>query len=97
MEDGRTGSNQPFPTFAEPRIGDMDETGGLGTPRLASFQQLPRARMLAMEIARGSEGEVMPNDALDLLCRREIIEPSGSGYKFQVELIRRWFARSRVQ
>lgn len=30
---------------------------------------------------------------LDLLARRELIEPADEGYRFQVELIRRWFAR----
>jgi len=30
---------------------------------------------------------------LDLLLRRELIEPTDGGYRFQVELIRRWFAR----
>jgi hypothetical protein len=33
---------------------------------------------------------------LDLLARRELIEPADGGYRFQVELIRRWFARSRI-
>jgi hypothetical protein len=32
--------------------------------------------------------------ALALLCRRELIEPVERGYRFQVELIRRWFARN---
>jgi len=27
---------------------------------------------------------------LDLLTRRELIEPANGGYRFQVELIRRW-------
>jgi hypothetical protein len=31
---------------------------------------------------------------LDLLIRRELVEPTDAGYRFQVELIRRWFARS---
>jgi hypothetical protein len=30
---------------------------------------------------------------LDFLTRRELIEPTDGGYRFQVELIRRWFAR----
>jgi hypothetical protein len=30
---------------------------------------------------------------LDLLTRRELIEPANGGYRFQVELIRRWFAQ----
>ncbi len=32
-------------------------------------------------------------DALDLLLQRELIEEVGEGYRFQVELIRRWFAQ----
>jgi hypothetical protein len=31
--------------------------------------------------------------ALDLLLQRDLIEPVGNGYRFQVELIRRWFAQ----
>lgn len=30
---------------------------------------------------------------LDLLTRRELIEPANGGYRLQVELIRRWFAQ----
>ena len=30
---------------------------------------------------------------LDLLTGRELIEPADGGYRFQVELIRRWFAQ----
>jgi len=33
------------------------------------------------------------NPTLNLLLRRELIEAVGDGYGFQVELIRRWFAR----
>ncbi|MEQ8381449.1 MAG: ATP-binding protein [Coleofasciculus sp. A1-SPW-01] len=33
------------------------------------------------------------NPSLNLLLQRELIEDSGCGYGFQVELIRRWFAR----
>jgi hypothetical protein len=35
------------------------------------------------------------DSTLDLLLRREIIEQVGDGYRFQVELIRRWFAKAR--
>jgi hypothetical protein len=34
-----------------------------------------------------------PDQALNLLARRELIEAVDGGYCFQVELIRRWFAR----
>jgi hypothetical protein len=33
--------------------------------------------------------------ALNLLLRRELIEPRNNGYCFQVELIRRWFIQSQ--
>lgn len=33
-------------------------------------------------------------DAVSLLLQRELIEEVGDGYCFQVELMRRWFARS---
>ena len=33
--------------------------------------------------------------ALDLLLLRDLIEPVNGGYRFQVELIRRWFAQPR--
>ncbi len=32
---------------------------------------------------------------LEALVRRELIEPEGTGYRFQVELIRRWFLHDR--
>ena len=32
------------------------------------------------------------HSTLNLLLRRELIEQVGDGYRFQVELIRRWFA-----
>jgi hypothetical protein len=32
------------------------------------------------------------DDALKLLLRRDLIEPTDNGYRFQVELMRRWFA-----
>jgi hypothetical protein len=35
------------------------------------------------------------NSSLDLLLRRELIEQVGDGYRFPVELIRRWFAQKR--
>lgn len=35
------------------------------------------------------------DSTLDLLLRRELIEPVGDRYRFQVELIRRWFAKAR--
>ena len=36
--------------------------------------------------------EISPADTLDLLLRRELIEPHGDGYRFKIELLRAWFA-----
>ena len=35
-------------------------------------------------------------NALNLLLQRELIEQVGDGYRFQVELIRRWFVSSQA-
>ena len=45
--------------------------------------------------ARTQLAEVSPTDldiTLKRLLQRELIEPVDNGYRFQVELIRRWFA-----
>jgi hypothetical protein len=44
-------------------------------------------------LARRFSGEDEVARALDLLVLRELIERAGEGYRFQVELIRRWFDR----
>jgi hypothetical protein len=44
--------------------------------------------------------ERFPNDlesTLALLLRRELIEKANDGYRFQVEMIRRWFAQDREE
>ena len=58
-------------------------------------------RFLAAEgegavVRREDLARQFPDDldcTLDLLLRRELIEPTDGGYRFQVELIRHWFAR----
>ena len=52
---------------------------GTGVGREALARQLPEPDEL--------------DYTLNLLCRRELIESADRGYRFQVELIRRWFAR----
>jgi hypothetical protein len=32
-------------------------------------------------------------ESLSLLLRRELIETTSEGYRFQIELIRRWFVK----
>ena len=66
----------------------------------------PGLALLCYMAAQGEAGMVSKSDlarqlpdpddlrgALDLLARRELIETLDGGYRFQVELIRRWFAR----
>ena len=48
--------------------------------------------MSRADLARQVDGE--SHTALDLLTRRELIEAVDGGYRFQVELIRRWFAKA---
>jgi hypothetical protein len=62
-------------------------------------------RMLLRFIAEQGAGVTVPTatlaaryphqlqETLQLLIRRDLIEPHNDGYRFQVELIRRWFAR----
>jgi hypothetical protein len=64
-------------------------------------------RALLRTLAARGEGAVVGRQALDAefpdaealertlraLAHRELIEPHGEGYRYQVELIRRWFAR----
>jgi hypothetical protein len=38
------------------------------------------------------EGMVHAGEALRRLLRAEILEQEGGGYRFKVELVRRWFA-----
>ena len=45
---------------------------------------------MARQLSGGDEDEL--ERTLDLLARRDLVEWDGEGYRFQVELIRRWFA-----
>jgi len=50
-------------------------------------------------VSREALARQFPNEldrTLDLLTRRELIESADGGYRFQVELIQRWFTRSRI-
>jgi len=47
-------------------------------------------------VGQGALARQFPDDidhTIDQLLRRELIEPADEGYRFQVELIRRWFAQ----
>lgn len=76
--------------FADIEQNQVDEVGravlrlmatydeGAGAPRQALVDYVPS--LLALE------------EALKALRQRELIEPVNEGYRFQVELVRRWFA-----
>jgi len=48
-------------------------------------------RTIVRRLARRFPAEL--DRTLDLLTRRELTEPADGGHRFQVKLIRRWFAR----
>jgi len=54
---------------------------------------LPRSsRLTPGRPPAGDAGAVAEGEALYQLLRRDVVEPAGAVYRFQVELIRRWFA-----
>jgi hypothetical protein len=61
---------------------------------IAQNQISPEARLLATKIARGGQNIEAKGEALEMLLRRDVVELTDRGYRFQVELIRRWFAGS---
>ena len=79
--------------FADIERNQVDPTG------LALLQLMARQSDGLLTISDGAlDVDKLPDaltldQALDQLLRRELIEPFAGGYRFQVELIRRWFAR----
>lgn len=81
------------------------ERGALFFHELATGQLTPEARALLHWLASQGEGALVSvtkvqaawpvglKPALTLLLRRELLEYVHGGYRIQVELIRRWFAR----
>lgn len=71
---------------------------------IANNQVSTQALHILQYMARKGEGVVVDTEVLRTqcegdfnacianLCQRELIEPLGNGYKFEVELIRRWFS-----
>ncbi|EDN66137.1 conserved hypothetical protein [Beggiatoa sp. PS] len=70
---------------------------------IANNQVTKNALTILQFLATHGEGKIVSKDALQAHCpddfetnianllQRELIEPLGDGYCFQVELIRRWF------
>lgn len=84
------------------------DSGAMFFADLAANQVDAAGRALLTALAAAGEGQASPLAALapalpdpadaaqvaERLRRRELIEPAGTGFRFQVELIRRWFARA---
>jgi hypothetical protein len=79
--------------FADIQRNQVDATGLAVLQTLAAQGQgasVPATRLADLAgLQDGSQFE----QALKLLLRRELLEDTAGGYRFQVELIRRWFAR----
>jgi hypothetical protein len=54
------------------------------------------ATLTASDAETRGNGSDAAEHALRHLARRELVERAESGYRFQVELVRRWFARQPV-
>jgi hypothetical protein len=68
-----------------------NQAGDSGEALLRTIAAAGEGATLA-RTALASIGGTELNEALTLLLRRDAIERDGEGYRFQVELIRRWFA-----
>jgi hypothetical protein len=77
--------------FADIQHNQLDEAGLKLLRALAVYGEGTEAshKTLAEHCRAGQPDEL--DQALRLLLQRDLIEKSGDGYRFQVELIRRWF------
>ncbi|HEX5688925.1 MAG TPA: AAA family ATPase, partial [Roseiflexaceae bacterium] len=69
----------------------FNQVEGLGTEILYFLIDQPDSRIDAEAIVQRFGQEALR--ALELLLRRDVIEETADGYRFQVELIRLWFKR----
>ena len=80
------------------RTGDFffsDMANQAGPGGVAALQLIAAAGPgggLAPAVLAGALGD-QAGEAIELLLRRDVIELDGDRYRFQVELIRRWFAQ----
>lgn len=88
----------------EAAIPEALSTGSFVFADIQSNQLNATGLAILQFLAAQGEGEIVSRktilqefsddfDAVGLLLQRELIEEVGDGYCFQVELIRRWFAR----
>jgi hypothetical protein len=79
--------------FADIQQNQVDQAG-LALMRLLAVQgEGCVASREALIAQAGPSSEFEP--ALAMLLRRDLLEAADGGYRFQVELIRRWFAQTR--
>jgi hypothetical protein len=79
--------------FADIERNQVDETGRTLLAALAGYGEGGIAgRDTLATHCQGVDPEAL-DQALNRLLQRDLIEKSGKGYRFQVELIRRWFVR----
>ena len=90
----------------EAAVPEALSTGGFVFADIQNNQVDVMGLAILQFLAAQGEGEIVgrtailqqfPDEynALDLLLQRELIEQVGDGYRFQVELIRRWFVSSQ--
>jgi hypothetical protein len=79
--------------FADIRQNQVDEVGLALLRKLAALGEgaIANREALANGLVRERETAGMEH-ALNKLQQRELIEATDGGYRFQVELVRRWFA-----
>ncbi|MCB0034799.1 MAG: hypothetical protein KDE51_12290, partial [Anaerolineales bacterium] len=93
----------------EAAVPEALETGGFFFADIEQNQIDTQAAELLHFIAKQGEGGCVAgrerplelsvsSDVIDQLLQRDLVEPvMGGGYRFQVELIRRWFARKETE
>ncbi|NTU84066.1 MAG: ATP-binding protein, partial [Chloroflexales bacterium] len=77
--------------FADIEHNQADAAGRALLRRLASLGQ--NAIVPGRALAHDDTGVEGTQAALDMIERRDLVERVGGGYRFQIELVRRWFAR----
>lgn len=80
--------------FADIERNQVDSTGVATLRYLASKGE---GGVVSMEELRAQLGTGIPDSCLAQLIRRDLLVKAGTGYRFQVELIRCWFASAPDQ
>lgn len=77
--------------FADIALHQVDAAGRQVLQQMAKQGEGPETTWESLAGTKGDPAEL--HQTLDLLLRRELIERVNGGYRFQVEVIRRWFAQ----